>query len=95
MIFFALLGFCGGIIATAPVVVVRLFDVSSRLTYVGVIYAVVYALVSSVLPFVLGYATFYVRLAPALYLALVVITAVFISFYVYHLPSVQAEKRQD
>lgn len=95
LIFFALLGFCGGIIATAPVVVVRLFDVSSRLTYVGVIYAVVYALVSSVLPFVLGYATFYVRLAPALYLALVVITAVFISFYVYHLPSVQAEKRQD
>lgn len=93
LIFFALLGFSGGIIATAPVVVVRLFDVSSRLTYVGMIYAIVYALVSGALPFVLGYATFHVRLAPALYLALVVITAVFISFYVYHLPSAQAEKR--
>ncbi|MDO4897098.1 MAG: MFS transporter [Moraxella sp.] len=92
LVFFALLGFSGGIIATAPVVAVRLFNVSSRLTYVGLIYAMMYALVSSALPFVLGYATFYVRLAPALYLALVVITAVFISFYVYHLPPTQAEK---
>ena len=93
LIFFALLGFSGGIIATAPVVVVRLFDVSHRLTYVSIIYAGVYAMVSGVLPFVLGYATFYVRLAPAVYLATVIVTAVFISFYVYHLPSSQAEKR--
>lgn len=92
LVFFALLGFSGGIIATAPVVVVRLFRVGSRLTYVSVLYAIVYALVSSALPFVLGYVTFYVRLAPALYLALVVITTVFISFYVYHLPPIQAEK---
>lgn len=92
LVFFALLGFSGGIIATAPVVVVRLFNVRTRLTYVSVIYTIVYALVSSALPFVLGYATFYVSLAPALYLALVVITAVFISFYVYHLPPIQAEK---
>lgn len=92
LVFFALLGFSGGMIATAPVVVVRLFHVHHRLTYVCLIYASVYALVNSALPFVLGYATFYVRLAPALYLALVVITAVFISFYVYHLPTAQAEK---
>lgn len=87
LVFFALLGFFGGVIATVPPILVRLFAVKHRLTYTSLIYNISYALASSALPFLLGYATFYVRLAPALYLALVVATTVFISFYVYHIPT--------
>ncbi len=88
LVFFALLGFGTGIIAVAPTVVVQLFGVKRRLSYVAVVYSSMYAIASGVLPYALGYATFYMRMAPALYLALVVALTVFVSFYLYHLPSI-------
>lgn len=85
LIFFAMLGFAGGIMTTIPVIMVRLFPIKNRLTSIALTYNVVYALVSSILPFVLGYATFSLRLAPALYLMLVALAMIFLSFYIYYL----------
>lgn len=85
LIFFAMLGFAGGVMTSIPVVLVRLFPIKNRLTNIATTYNVVYALVSSVLPFVLGYVTFSLRLAPALYLMLVALAMIFISFYIYYL----------
>lgn len=93
LVFFALLGFGTGIIAVAPTVIVQLFNTKHRLSYVAAIYSSMYAIASGVLPFALGYATFYMRMAPALYLTLVVVMTIFISFYLYHLPYIQKPKQ--
>ena len=85
LIFFAMLGFAGGVMTSIPVVLVRLFPIKNRLTSVALTHNIVYALVSSILPFALGYATFSLRLAPALYLTLVALAMIFISFYVYYI----------
>lgn len=85
LIFFAMLGFAGGVITSIPVVLVRLFPMKNRLTNIALTYNLAYALVSSILPFVLGYVTFSLRLAPALYLMLVAMAMIFISFYIYYL----------
>ena len=85
LIFFAMLGFAGGAITSIPVVLVRLFPMKNRLTNIAVTYNIAYALVSSIMPFALGYVTFSLRLAPALYLMLVAMAMIFISFYIYYL----------
>lgn len=86
LVFFALLGFASGVIASLPVVIVRLFPAKIRLFGVALTFNTAFALVGGLLPFVLHHATFYWRLAPALYLTLVILATIFMSFHVYYLP---------
>ncbi|OBX59889.1 hypothetical protein A9Z63_10160 [Moraxella lacunata] len=82
----ALLGFSGGMIATLPAVLVRLFPSKIRLTSIALTYNVTYALVAGGVPSLLAFATFHLPLAPALYLLWVGLVTIFLSFYIYYLP---------
>ncbi|STY93484.1 MFS transporter [Moraxella bovis] len=86
LLWFALLGFSGGMIATLPVVLVRLFPSKIRLTSIALTYNVTYALVAGGVPSLLAFATFHLPLAPALYLLWVGLLTIFLSFYIYYLP---------
>lgn len=86
LVFFALLGFACGVIASSPVVIVRLFPAKIRLFGVALTFNTALALVGGILPFLLSYMTFYWRLAPALYLTFVILATIFISFHIYYLP---------
>ncbi|AKG18835.1 hypothetical protein AAX09_04920 [Moraxella bovoculi] len=83
---FALLGFASGLIGALPSVLTRLFPTKIRLTGIGLSYNLVYSVVGGVLPFALGYASFYFSFAPAVYLTLIGLLAIFISFFVYYIP---------
>lgn len=86
LVFFALLGFASGVIASSPVVIVRLFPAKIRLFGVALTFNTAFALAGGLLPFFLSHATFHWRLTPALYLTFVILTAIFISFHVADLP---------
>lgn len=91
LVFFALLGFACGVIASSPVVIVRLFPAKIRLFGVGLTFNTALMFVGGFLPFLLSYATFYWRLAPALYLTFVILATIFISFHIYYLPRTDAD----
>lgn len=86
LVCFALLGFAAGMIGALPSVLARLFPTRIRLTGMGLSYNLMHATVGGILPFALGYASFYFSFTPALYLALVGVLAIFISFFVYYIP---------
>lgn len=86
LVWSALLGFSGGMVATLPAVLTRLFPSKIRLTSIALTYNMTYALVAGGLPTFLALATFYLPLAPALYLLWVGLIAIFLSFYIYYLP---------
>lgn len=86
LVFFALLGFASGVVASSPVVIVRLFPAKIRLFGVALTFSTVFALANGLLPFLLSHATFYWRLTPALYLTLVILATIFISFHISYLP---------
>lgn len=86
LLWFALLGFSGGLIAALPTILIRLFPSRIRLTSIALTHSTTYVLVSGGLPAMLGFATFYFPLAPALYLLWVGLMAIFLSFYIYYIP---------
>lgn len=86
LIWSALLGFSGGMVATLPAVLARLFPSKIRLTSVALTYNATYVVVAGAMPTLLMIATFYLPLAPALYLLWVGLIAIFLSFYIYYLP---------
>ena len=86
LLWFALLGFSGGLISALPTILIRLFPSSIRLTSSALTHSTTYVLVSGGLPAMLGFATFYFPLAPALYLLWVGLMAIFLSFYIYYIP---------
>ncbi len=95
LVFFALLGFSSGIMAVAPMIIIRLFPTRIRATYTCVVYNIAFALISTLLPFILGFVSFYFRLMPAMYLVLAVGATVFISFYAYHIPQIKNDNYTD
>lgn len=86
LLWFALFGFSGGMIATLPAVLTRLFPSKIRLTSIALTYNVTYALVAGGVPSLLAFATFHLPFAPALYLLWVGLLTIFLSFYIYYLP---------
>lgn len=86
LVWFALLGFSGGFIAALPVILTRLFPSKIRLTTIALTYNITYVLVAGGMPKFLGVATFHLPLAPALYLLLVGVVTIFLSFYMYYTP---------
>ncbi|MCL1622857.1 MFS transporter [Moraxella sp. Tifton1] len=86
LICFALLGLSNGLIGTLPSVMTRLFPAKVRMTGIGISYNIAHTMIGGILPFLLGYASFYFSLVPALYLAMVGVMAIFLSFFVYYMP---------
>lgn len=86
LVWFAFLGFSGGMIATLPVILARLFPTKIRLTSIALTYNVTYVVVAGSVPYLLSLAVFYLPLASALYLLLVGLTVVFLGLYFYYLP---------
>lgn len=86
LILFALLGFANGLIGALPAMMTRLFPAKIRLTGIGLSFNLVASLIGGILPFVLGYVSFYYSFVPALYLALIGVLTIFISFFVYYIP---------
>ncbi|WP_066803621.1 MFS transporter [Moraxella oblonga] len=94
LVFFALLGFASGIIASSPVVIVRIFPAKIRLSGVALTINTAFALMGSLLPFFLNYTTFSWRLTPALYLTFVILVTIFISFHIYYLPNTETDMQR-
>lgn len=94
LVFFALLGFASGVIASSPVVIVRIFPAKIRLYGVALTINTAFALMGGLLPFFLNYATFSWRLTPALYLTFVILVTIFISFHVYYLPNTETDMQR-
>lgn len=86
LLWFALFGFSGGLIATLPAVLTRLFPTKIRLTSIALTYNVTYVLVAGCMPSLLAFVTFHLPLTPALYLLWVGLVTIFLSFYIYYLP---------
>lgn len=86
LVWFATLGFSGGMIATLPVLMTRLFPSKIRLTSIAFTYNTTYVVVAGGLPSLLSLAVFYLPLASALYLLLVGLSVVFLGLYFYYLP---------
>lgn len=86
LVFFALFGFASGVIASSPVVIVRLFPAKIRLFGVALTFNTAFALAGGLLPLFLSHTTFYWRLTPALYLTFIILTTIFMSFHIYYLP---------
>lgn len=86
LVMYALLGFCAGVIALGPVIMVQLFPTRMRFTSVAVTYNATYALVGAVLPFALDYATESISFSPALYLTFLGIIGFIIGLYIFRLP---------
>lgn len=83
---FALLGLSNGLIGALPSIMTRIFPAKVRMTGLGICYNTTIAVIGGILPFVLGYASFYFSFAPALYLAVVGMLAIFLSFFMYYTP---------
>lgn len=86
LVMYAILGFCAGIIALGPVIMVQLFPTRIRLTAVAVTYNTTYAVVGGVLPFAMVYATEKISFSPALYLTFLGLIGFIIGLYIYRLP---------
>lgn len=85
-VLFALMGLASGIIGAIPSVVVRLFSVKIRLTSIGVIHNVVMVVIGGFLPFMLSTVTMHLSFAPAIFIAIMSLLTMFMSFYIYYIP---------
>lgn len=86
LVLFALMGLASGIIGAIPSVIVRLFSVKIRLTSIGVIHNLVVVVIGGFLPFTLGTATMHLSFAPAIFIAILSLMTMFMSFYIYYIP---------
>lgn len=88
---FTLVGFFGGVIGAMPVIMVRLCPSHYRLSTVSIGYNAVYAILGVFLPPLIGFLTYYADFAPAVYLSLVAIMVLFLSFYIQDSPRNKTE----
>ena len=86
LFFFALLGFSSGVVATAPILMVRLCPPRQRGVVILTGYNFVNALVGVIMPLSISYATYHLTLAPALYLTVVCVLTIFFAFLMYYVP---------
>ncbi len=86
IITYAMLGFSGGVIALAPIMMLQLFPTKERLTSVAIIYNTTYAVAGGILPLLLIYATGYVAFAPALYIVFISIIGFITGQYITQAP---------
>lgn len=91
---FTLVGFFGGIIGAMPVIMARLCPARHRLSTVSVGYSAVYAILGVFLPPLIGFLTYYADFAPAVYLSLVAMMVLFLSFYIQDSPRNKPELYQ-
>lgn len=83
---FALFGLSGGVIGAIPSILVRLCPIKHRLSTIAIGYNSVYALVGIFTPWLLGFFTYHASYAPMLYLSLLALLMLFLSFYIYYVP---------
>ena len=86
LVLFALMGLASGIIGAIPSDIVRLFSVRIRMTSIGIIHNLVVAVIGGFLPFTLGTATMHLSFAPAIFIAILSLMTMFMSFYIYYIP---------
>lgn len=85
LLFLMLSGFLAGIIGAAPVVLMRLFTHSIRLSGIAISFNLTFALLGGILPFLLGFLSYYAGSIPMLYLMFMGLLTVFVGFYTQHL----------
>lgn len=83
---FAVFGFFGGVIGCIPTLISRVCPKEYRLSTIAIAYNSVYVLIGIFTPVLLGFFTYYVDVAPALYLSFLGILMLFLSFYLYYVP---------
>lgn len=90
LVFYALIGFTAGLIGAIPAVVIRLFPTKHRLLGVALTFTAAYALLSAFVPMILNQFS-NTAYSSLLYVMLIGLLVVFISFYVYYIPRTAAD----
>lgn len=83
---FALLGFSAGLIGAIPAIIIRLFPAKIRLFGTAATFGIIYAFVGGIIPLALGLLTYHLSYIAVLYIILVAIVTIFMSFYIYYIP---------
>lgn len=86
LVLFAMLGFSLGMIGALPSIIVRLFPTKIRLTGTAVTYNLAYAALGGSSHILLGISDGQMAITPVVFVLLMGVVAIFMSFYIYYIP---------
>lgn len=91
---FAMLGFSLGLIGALPSIIVRLFPTKIRLTGTAVTYNLAYTALGGSSYVLLGMSDGQMAITPVIFVLLMGLVAIFMSFYIYYIPRTEHDVRR-